>query len=54
MQNSKYFKGKELVSPEVYKIYGEEAIKFDVTLAKGYIHVDNMETGKNGIYIFKP
>ena len=148
MQKSKYFKGKELVSPEVYKIYGEEAIKFiakdilifldllredlgvpilvnrpsvgitqrglrttidsivkdkvknnklylsahvlgrgvdfevpsmdmkkvyeriinnpriysmitriedpNVTLAKGYIHVDNMETGKNGIYIFKP
>ena len=148
MQKSKYFKGKELVSPEVYKIYGEEAIKFiakdilifldllredlgvpilvnrpsvgitqrglrttidsivkdkvknnklylsahvlgrgvdfevpsmdmkkvyeriinnprrysmitriedpTVTLAKGYIHVDNMETGKNGIYIFKP
>ena len=26
----------------------------NVTLAKGYIHVDNMETGKNGIYIFKP
>ena len=144
MQKSKYFKGKELVSPEVYKIYGEEAIKFiakdilifldllredlgvpilvnrpsvgitqrglrttidsivkdkvknnklylsahvlgrgvdfevpsmdmkkvyeriinnprrysmitriedpNVTLAKGYIHVDNMETGKNGIY----
>lgn len=148
MQKSKYFKGKELVSPEVYKIYGEEAIKFiakdilifldllredlgvpilvnrpsvgitqrglrttidsivkdkvknnklylsahvlgrgvdfevpsmdmkkvyeriinnprrysmitriedpNVTLAKGYIHVDNMGTGKNGIYIFKP
>ena len=148
MQKSKYFKGKELVSPEVYKIYGEEAIKFiakdilifldllredlgvpilvnrpsvgitqrglrttidsivkdkvknnklylsahvlgrgvdmevpsmdmkkvyeriinnprrysmitrienpNVTLAKGYIHVDNMETRKNGIYIFKP
>lgn len=148
MQKSKYFKGKELVSPEVYKIYGEEAIKFiakdilifldllredlgvpilvnrpsvgitqrglrttidsivkdkvknnklylsahvlgrgvdfevpsmdmkkvyeriinnprrysmitriedpNVTLAKGYIHVDNMETGKNGIYIFEP
>lgn len=148
MQKSKYFKGKELVSPEVYKIYGENVIKFiskdilmfldllredlgvpilvnrpsvgitqrglrttidsivkdkvknnklylsahvlgrgvdfevpsmdmkkvyeriinnprrysmitriedpNVTLAKGYIHVDNMETGKNGIYIFKP
>ena len=148
MQKSKYFKGKELVSPEVYKIYGEEAIKFiakdilifldllredlgvpilvnrpsvgitqrglrttidsivkdkvknnklylsahvlgrgvdfevpsmdmkkvyeriinnprrysmitriedpNVTLPNGYIHVDNMETGKNGIYIFKP
>lgn len=26
----------------------------NVTLPKGYIHVDNMETGKNGIYIFKP
>ena len=148
MYKCKYFKGKELVSPEVYKIYGENVIKFiskdilmfldllredlgvpilvnrpsvgitqrglrttidsivkdkvknnklylsahvlgrgvdfevpsmdmkkvyeriinnprrysmitriedpNVTLAKGYIHVDNMETGKNGIHIFKP
>lgn len=148
MYKCKYFKGKELVSPEVYKIHGENVLKFisrdilifldllredlgvpilvnrpsvgitqrglrttidsivkdkvknnklylsahvlgrgvdfevpsmdmkkvyeriinnprrysmitriedpNVTLAKGYIHVDNMETGKNGIYIFKP
>lgn len=26
----------------------------NVTLKKGYIHVDDMETGKSGIYIFKP
>ena len=28
MQKSEYFKGKELASPEVYKVYGEDAIKF--------------------------
>ncbi|MGL5208982.1 MULTISPECIES: hypothetical protein [Cetobacterium] len=148
MYKCKYFKGKELVSPEVYKIHGENVLKFiskdilifldllredlgvpilvnrpsvgitqrglrttidslvkekvkssklylsahvlgrgidfevpsmdmkkvyeriinnprrysmitriedpNVTLPKGYIHVDNMETGKNGIHIFKP
>ena len=26
----------------------------NVTLPKGYIHADDIETGKNGIYIFKP
>lgn len=26
----------------------------NVTLPKGYIHVDDIETGKRGIYIFKP
>lgn len=26
----------------------------NVTLPKGYIHIDDIETGKNGIYIFKP
>lgn len=148
MYKCKYFKGKELVSPEVYKIYGENVLKFiskdilifldllredlgvpilvnrpnigitqrglrttidslvkekvqnnklylsahvlgrgvdfevpsmdmkkvyeriinnpkrytmitriedpNITLPRGYIHVDNIETGKSGIYIFKP
>lgn len=26
----------------------------EVTLSKGYIHVDNIETGKEGIYVFNP
>lgn len=26
----------------------------EVTLPKGYIHVDNIETGKEGIYVFNP
>ena len=148
MQKCKYFKAKELVSPDVYKIHGESALKYiskdilifldtlredlgvpilvnrsnygitqrglrttvdelvknkvksntlylsahilgravdfevpnmnlrevaniiinnpsryntitrienpDITLKDGYIHVDNIETGKNGIYIFNP
>ncbi|MHA4989108.1 hypothetical protein [Cetobacterium somerae] len=148
MYKCKYFKGKELVSPEVYKIYGENVLKFiskdilifldllredlgvpilvnrpnvgitqrglrttidslvkekvqnnklylsahvlgrgvdfevpsmdmkkvyeriinnpkrytmitriedpNITLPRGYIHVDNIETGRSGIYIFKP
>ena len=28
MYKCKYFKGKELVSPEVYKIHGENVLKF--------------------------
>ena len=49
----KYVYNKIINNPKKY-ITIKRIENPNVTIPKGYIHVDNIETGKNGIYIFRP